>query len=185
MVSKYEVSVARLTMTEAAVLALLAIEGERSAYDLVRLAEHAIAHVWSPARSGLFAVLPRLARDGLATRRRVDRSSSRKHLYRISADGRRALDEWLSTIEPGARDTFFLKLHVGGLSTAENLLEQVAQFRADTADRLAVLNAIKPTNTNRGHDWFHRQLLLYGIARAELELEWADAVARRLRRGPR
>lgn len=185
MVAKQDVSVARLTTTEAAVLALLAIEGERSAYELVQLVENAIAHVWSPARSGLFAVLPRLAGGGLATSRRVDRSGSRKHLYRISAEGRRALEAWLGTVEPGARDTFFLKLHVGGLSTVENLLEQVAQFRADTVDRLDVLNAIKPTNTNRGHDWFHQQLLLYGIARAELELEWADAVARRLRRGPR
>ncbi len=185
MVAKQEVSVARLTTTEAAVLALLAIEGERSAYDLVQLVENAIAHVWSPARSGLFAVLPRLARAGLATSRRIDRTGSRKHLYRISAEGRRALEAWLGTVEPGARDTFFLKLHVGGLSTVENLLEQVAQFRADTVDRLDVLNAIKPTNTNCGHDWFHRQLLLYGIARAELELEWADTVARRLRRGPR
>ena len=84
-----------------------------------------------------------------------------------------------SARSPGARDTFFLKLHVGGLSTAENLLEQVAQFRADTADRLAVLNAIKPTNTNRGHDWFHRQLLLYGIARAELEFVSAERPGQR------
>jgi DNA-binding PadR family transcriptional regulator len=184
-VAKHEVSTVRLTTTEAAVLALLAIEGERSAYDLVQLVENAIAHVWSPARSGLFAVLPRLARDGLATRRRVERSGAQRQLYRISAEGRRALEDWLGTVEPGARDTFFLKLHVGGLSSPENLLEQVAQFRADTEERLAVLNAIKPTNTNCGHDWFHRQLLLYGIARAELELDWADAVARRLRRGQR
>ena len=57
MVAKQDVSVARLTTTEAAVLALLAIEGARSAYDLVKLVEQAIAHVWSPARSGLYAVL--------------------------------------------------------------------------------------------------------------------------------
>ncbi len=42
-------------------LALLAIEGERSGYDLLKLVQQAIAHVWSPARSGLYAVLPRLA----------------------------------------------------------------------------------------------------------------------------
>ena len=74
MVAKQDVSVARLTTTEAAVLALLAIEGERSAYELVQLVENAIAHVWSPARSGLFAVLPRLAGGGLAFSSGVDRS---------------------------------------------------------------------------------------------------------------
>ena len=65
------------------------------------------------------------------------------------------------------------------------LLEHVEQFRADTEARLDELRAIEPTNTNRGHDWFHRHLLRYGIERAEHELAWADGVARALRRGPR
>jgi DNA-binding PadR family transcriptional regulator len=181
-----EVSVARLTTTEAAVLALLAIEGERSAYDLVKLVEKAIAHVWSPARSGLYAVLPRLVRNGLAVRRRVDQvDRPDKQIYRISPDGQRSLDAWLESVEPGARDTFFLKLFVGGLTRNEVLLAQVAQFRADTEERLAVLRAIEPTNTNRGHDWYHRHLLQYGIERAELELDWADRVARELEGGRR
>jgi DNA-binding PadR family transcriptional regulator len=181
-----DVSVARLTTTEAAVLALLAIEGERSAYDLVGLVEKAIGHVWSPARSGLYAVLPRLVRQGLAASRREGQAERReKQVYAISPEGRRALDEWLRTVEPGARDTFFLKLFVGGLTDPEILLEHVAQFRADTERRLAVLRAIEPTNTDRGHDWYHRRLLTYGIERAEHELDWADRVARDLRRGPR
>src|SRR6266581_9576139 len=109
------VAVERLTTTEAAVLALLAIEGERSGYDLAKLVEKAIAHVWSPARSGLYAVLPRLVEAGLATRRVVAQSTRPdKQLYRITRDGRRALAAWLETVEPGARDTFFLKLFVGG-----------------------------------------------------------------------
>jgi DNA-binding PadR family transcriptional regulator len=182
---KPDAAVAELTTTEAAVLALLAIVGERSAYELVKLVEQAIAHVWSPARSGLYAVLPRLVRDGLASSRVLARSRRpEKQLYSVSHEGRRALDSWLRTVESGARDTFFLKLFVGGLGGPETMLEQVAQFRADTEERLAVLRAIEPTNTNRGHDWYHRHLLRYGIERAELELAWADRVASDLRRGP-
>ena len=72
-----------LTTTEAAVLALLAIEGERSGYDLLKLVSKAIAHVWAPARSQLYAVLPRLERDGLATRREVAQvGRPDKQLYR-------------------------------------------------------------------------------------------------------
>jgi DNA-binding PadR family transcriptional regulator len=175
-----------LTTTEAAVLALLAIEGERSAYDLTKLVAQAIAHVWSPARSGLYAVLPRLVRDGLAERRVVTQSARPdKQVYRVTRSGRRALDEWLETVEPGARESFFLKLFVGGLTEPEVLLEHVAQFRADTEARLAEYRTIEPTNTNRGHDWYHRHLLRLGIERAEHELDWADAVARALKRGPR
>jgi DNA-binding PadR family transcriptional regulator len=176
---------AHLTTTEAAVLALLAIEGERSGYDLLRLVQGAIAHVWSPARSGLYAVLPRLARDGLASRRLVAQSARPdKQLYRISKQGRTALAAWLETVEPGARDTVFLKLFVGGLTTPAVLLAHLEQFRTDTEAQLDQLREIEPTNTGRGHDWFHRHLLRYGIERAELDLAWSARVERALRRGP-
>jgi DNA-binding PadR family transcriptional regulator len=163
-----------LTTTEAAVLALLAIEGERSAYDLTKLAEQAIGHIWSPAKSGLYATLPRLAKDGL-----VDR---RGRLYRISRAGGAALTEWLETVEEGARETFFLKLFVGGLTTPDVLLEHVEQFLADTEARLDRYAAIEETNSNRGHDWYHRLLLDHAVQRGEQEHAWAEDVARKLRR---
>jgi DNA-binding PadR family transcriptional regulator len=179
-------AVAQLTTTEAAVLALLAMEGERSGYDLVKLVEKSIAHVWSPARSGLYAVLPRLQRGGLARARVVEQTTRPdKQLYAITKPGRQALAAWLETVEPGATDSFYLKLFVGGLTTTDVLLEHVAQFRADTAARLETYREIEPTNTNTGHDWHHRHLLRLGIARAELDLTWADSVARALARGPR
>ena len=173
----------RLTTTEAAVLALLAIEGERTGYDLFKLAERAIGHVWTPARSGLYAVLPRLERAGLARSRVVAaKKSADKQLYSITAAGKRALNAWLESVEPGATQGFYLKLFVGGLTTDDVLLEQVDQFRADAEERLATYREIEQTNTNRGHDWYHRHLLELGIARAELDLKWADKVARALRR---
>jgi DNA-binding PadR family transcriptional regulator len=162
-----------LTTTEAAVLALLAIEGERTPYELTKAVEQAIGHVWSPAKSGLYATLPRLAKHGLAVKR--------GRFYRISKSGSAALDDWLCTVEPGARETFFLKLFVGGLTTPDVLLEHVEQFAADTEERLERYYAISETNSNRGHDWYHRHLLDYAIRRAELELDWADGVARALR----
>ena len=178
--------VAELTTTEAAVLALLAIEGERSGYDLFKLVERSIAHVWSPARSGLYAVLPRLERERLA-RRRVVAQSARpdKQLYRITRAGARALETWLETVEPDASDAFYLKLFVGGLAQPAVMLEQVAQFQADAAGRLGRYREIEQTNTDTGHDWYHRHLLRLAIARTELELDWADGVARALERGPR
>ena len=176
--------VTRLTTTEGAVLALLATEGEQSGYDLLRLVQQAIAHVWSPARSGLYAVLPRLVEDGLASRRtQAQETRPDKQLYRISARGRRALTAWLETVEPGARDTFFLKLFVGGLTTHDVLLRHVEQFQADTEARLAGLRLIEPTNTNRGHDWYYRHLLRYGIDDAEHDLAWSRSVARALKAG--
>jgi DNA-binding PadR family transcriptional regulator len=179
-------SVQQLTTTEAAVLALLAIEGERSGYDLLKAVTQAIGHIWSPARSGLYAALPRLVQLGLAQSRSVEQSSRPdKQVYRSTRYGRRALDLWLETVEPGARDTFFLKLFVGGLTTPEVLLRHVEQFIEDTEARLDEYHAIERTNSNRGHDWYHRHLLRHALERTEQELVWADGVARALRRGPK
>ncbi len=47
----------RLTLTEGAVLALLAIEGERSGYDLLKQMRKSIGHVWTPAKTQLAPLL--------------------------------------------------------------------------------------------------------------------------------
>ena len=91
-----------------------------------------------------------------------------RRLYRITPQGQAALDAWLEVVEPGATDSFYLKLFVGGLTSSDVLLDHLAQFRADTEARLAVYREIEPTNTDRGHDWYHRHLLQLGIVRAEL-----------------
>jgi DNA-binding PadR family transcriptional regulator len=172
----------RLTTTEGAVLALLAIEGERSGYDLQKLVAKAIAHVWSPARSGLYAALPRLVRAGLASSRAAaGLRGPERQLYSVTDAGRAALASWLRTVEPGARETFFLKLFVGGLTTGDVLLEHLEQFTADTEASLETLRAIVPTNTGVGHDRYHRFLLELGVERTEQELAWAGRVAGALR----
>lgn len=172
-----------LTLTESAVLALLAIEGERSGYDLLKLVSKSIGNLWAPARSGLYTVLPRLARAGLAEARHVAQAQRPdKQLYRITEAGRRALAAWHETVDPGSMEAFFLKLFVGGLTTHEKLIEHVEQFIRDTEERLEHLRAIEPTNTRRGHDYYHWFLLRLGIDRRELDLRWAREVLEELRR---
>jgi DNA-binding PadR family transcriptional regulator len=170
-----------LTTTEAAVLALLAIEGERSGYDLLKLVSKAIAYVWAPARSQLYAVLPRLARDGLAEQRRVVQTTRPdKLLYRISPAGDDALTRWLETPEPGAVDAFYLRLFVGRLTSIDVLERHVEQFRRDTEERLEELRAIEPTNTRTDHDFFHYFMLRLGVERYEHALAWSGWVLEEL-----
>ena len=172
-----------LTTTEAAVLALLAIQGERSAYDLDKLVERNIAHLWRPARTQLYAVLPRLETDGLARSRTLTgRARPDKRLYTLTRSGRRALDAWLTAIEPGAESAFFLKLFVGGLASIDSSIAQVEAFRDEVETGLEVLRALEPTNTRTGHDRFHYLLLRLGIERREHLLRWCDWVLEELRR---
>lgn len=171
-----------LTTTEAAVLALLAIEGENSGYDLLKKVSTAIGYVWAPAKSQLYALLPRLVRDGLAEGRRIVQSDRPdKTLYAITVDGRAALQNWLETVEPEAEEAFYLRLFVGALTTPEVLVRHVEAFQTLNAERLAALRAIEPTNTRRGNDWYHFFLLRLGIERRELLARWADDVLAELR----
>ena len=59
----------QLTTTEHALLGMLARYGESSGYTLLRQAEEGIGFFWSPAKSHVYEVLPRLEQRGLARRR--------------------------------------------------------------------------------------------------------------------
>lgn len=174
-----------LTTTEAAVLALLALEGERSGYDLLKLVSRAIGHVWAPARSRLYAVLPRLVADGFASSREVaQRGRPDKVLYRLEPAGRAALDAWLAEVVPGDAAAIQLKVFVGGLAPPETVTAQVEQYRRDAEVRLAELRRIDATNSRRGNDRFHGYLIDLGIAAAETSIRWADEVLADLRPQP-
>jgi DNA-binding PadR family transcriptional regulator len=169
-------------LTEAAVLALLTIEGDASGYDLLKQVRKSIGHVWTPAKTQLYAVLPRLVRDGLATQKVVAQATRPdKQVYRVTSAGRASLQEWLDAPDPGSREAFFLRLFVGGLADPDALIAHVEQFRAEVEAKLETLRAIVPTNTREGHDAYHWFLLELGIEEAELELRWVDRVLSTLR----
>jgi DNA-binding PadR family transcriptional regulator len=172
-----------LTLTEAAVLALLTVEGERSGYELTKLAAKSVAHVWAPARSQLYAVLARLAREGLASVRTVVQSDRPdKQLYKVTRRGKAALGDWLAFVDPDDLDAFHLKVFYGGLMARATLIEHIEAYRAAMHEQLEVYDGIAEENTNRGHDYYHRLMLDYGYARARAALGWADEVLAKLRR---
>ena len=62
-----------LTPTEYAVLGLLT-SGEQSGYDLQKYAERSVGYFWTPAKSRIYATLPRLVDEGLVLSRGVVQS---------------------------------------------------------------------------------------------------------------
>jgi DNA-binding PadR family transcriptional regulator len=172
-----------LTLTEAAVLCLLAVEGERSGYELLKHATHSVGYVWAPAKSQLYTVLPRLADAGLVSRRSVSQSDRPdKQLHRVTEGGERALEAWLATIDPGNLDALQLKVFYGGLMPKATLIEHLETYRDHLRDTLALFDRIGERNTNRGHEYYHRLMLRYGQARARASLRWADEVLADVRR---
>jgi PadR family transcriptional regulator, regulatory protein AphA len=127
-----------LTTTEAAILGVLT-GGAMSGYDLKKAIDTSVGYFWGPARSGIYAVLPRLVASGFATSREVAQSGRPdKRIYRITAAGRKALRSWIEDTpappDPD-RNPLLIKLFFGALTSPDVLSAQIRQ-RREEAERL-------------------------------------------------
>ena len=167
-----------LTATECAVLGLIT-KGERSGYDLAKKAERSVGYVWAPARSQIYAVLPRLVSQGLATSRKV-RQSSRpdKHVYRITQKGREALRDWLEHSED-SESTFLLRVFFGDQMSKQALVALIERRRDLARATLAEFREIE----RRGTDFHPNLTLRWGLAHHRALIRWADEILRELDRG--
>jgi DNA-binding PadR family transcriptional regulator len=165
-----------LATTEAGVLGLLALEGERSGYDLAKQAERSVGHVWAPTKSHLYAVLRRLSAEGLVAARGV-RQERRpdKQLYTLTDAGRESLEAWLEEPVAGDVNGNVLRLFLGGLASTEAYRRTLEAFRDDAVAQLERFAESDASNSRRAHDAFHGAVLDLGIARAEASRDWADA----------
>ena len=104
-----------LTQTSYVVMGLLGQAGEATPYDLKQIVAATIGNFFSIPHSQLYAEPERLAKAGYLTERRERTGRRRKH-YAMTAKGRKALDEWLSTPTEELyelRDPGLLKLAFG------------------------------------------------------------------------
>jgi PadR family transcriptional regulator AphA len=169
-------TIAELTTTEGVVLGLLA-ERERSGYDLLKRAEGSVAHMWSPAKSHLYAVLPRLVAAGLARRRNV-RQTGRpdKQIYRLTPTGRDAVRHWLETSTPKTWDELLLKVFFARLCSRAALLRQLDAAAERAAGQLEEYESIRPATR-------HGALTLdYGLQEMPVRLAWLERVRKEVAR---
>jgi PadR family transcriptional regulator, regulatory protein AphA len=169
-----------LTPTEYAVLGLLT-RGEKSGYDLQKSAEQSVGYFWTPAKSRIYAVLPRLVDAGLVRRREVAQTGRpNKQLYRLTKAGEDALRRWIAEepLEPEtSRNTLLVKLFFGDLADPEAALGHIRQRRAEAEQLKAELEAMDAEGRDDLYPWLTR---LYGLEYAKAIIRWAKAAERAL-----
>lgn len=179
--------VENISTTEGAVLGLLAASGERSGYDLSKLAERSVAFLWTPSQSQIYKVLPRLAAAGLTSVREIEqRRRPDKALYRITTKGLDALRAWLDEVEAepvSGRAVFALKLFLCEFASPETALAQLAAYRTFLTRRLDKYKQIEahsqdPPTSYRMH------VLRHGLTRIRTTLDWIDETAAALESHP-
>jgi PadR family transcriptional regulator AphA len=177
----------KLSTTEVTVLGLLAF-GQRSGYDLLRLAERSVAYIWTPSRSQIYKVLPRLVAAGLASAREVEqRGRPDKALYTITPQGRQTLRAWLGEIEqepPNPSAIFALKLFFCDFVAPEVALAQLNAYRAFLTRRLAGYEQMHKEPAGETH-LFPQLVLTRAIARIRATLDWADGAEAEIAKRPR
>jgi PadR family transcriptional regulator, regulatory protein AphA len=165
-----------MSTTEGAVLGLLA-EGKRSGYDLAKLAEESLAYLWTPSRSQVYKVLPRLAAAGFARVREIEQQGRPdKAVYEITAAGLEALRTWLDEVEDepvGGRVVFALKLFLCDFASPGTALAQLSAYRRFLEERLERYERIEAriADTEAGYPAL---VLRHGLTRVRATLRWVD-----------
>jgi PadR family transcriptional regulator, regulatory protein AphA len=164
--------------TMLAVLGLVALQ-PGSGYDLARLAERSVGYLWTPSRSHIYKVLPRLVTGGLATAKRVrQRDRPDKILYSITPTGKRLLRRWLSEVDDeqsGDTNIFALKLFFCDLVPAHTARAQLDGYRRFLESRLNQFRWMSRT-PSEGENIFPQLVLRRAIVRIEATLGWVEDV---------
>jgi len=162
--------------TTLTVLGLVALQ-PGSGYDLARLADSSVGYLWTPSRSQIYKILPRLVSDGLAIAKRVrQRDRPDKNLYSITPAGQQVLERWLMEVEEEPvrnANVFALKLFFCDLVPARTARVQLEGYRRFLEGRLSLFRAMAHAPAH-GEHIFPQLILGRAIARIEATVLWVE-----------
>jgi DNA-binding PadR family transcriptional regulator len=137
--------VSKPTATSFAILGLLALQ-PWTAYELVAQAQRNLRYYWPRSEAHIYAELKRIVERGHAIAEVEDGQKRQRTRYTLTAEGRRALTEWLAT--PPAPAVLevegFLRLFLGDQGTKEDLIRSLeATARYIREQRPAAMAVVK------------------------------------------
>jgi DNA-binding PadR family transcriptional regulator len=157
--------------------------GEHSGYDLLKRIEGSVGFFWTPAKSQLYALLPKLVERGLLKARRVEQDKRPdKTLYRITPAGRRALRDGLEQPSPAVdRNAFELRVFFGDHMRPGAVRRMIEARRDSQAAHLAVLEEIE-RDLDPEQQLYAYLTLLAGKENAKAAIRWAEQALELLER---
>jgi PadR family transcriptional regulator, regulatory protein AphA len=150
-----------------------------SGYDVKSIVDNSTRFFWAASYGQIYPELRRLAEAGYVEGAAEEGSGRKRTAYRITADGREALAEWLAR-EPRTfeyRDEGLLKLFFASASP-ETAVASLEAKRAFHESKLAQLREIEAEGHAEG---FVALVLRYGIESSEWMAGWCEREAERLR----
>ncbi len=164
-----------------AMLGLLA-RGPASGYDLLRIFDNSLAHVWPATQSQLYTELGRLTDAGLVTVA-AEGARGRKE-YAITDDGLTELRHWMTDVppEPPRRNDALLRVFfLGLLSDAEGSRYLAGRAESAEASRTQLVELRERVRRESGDLTDNGLLALeFGIRLMETTRDWAHWAAQQV-----
>ena len=177
-----ERTTASLTATEAALLGVLALKGPLSGYDVRKAVDNGVGYFWGPAKTQIYAVLPRLVEAGFATREEVAQADRPdKHVYRVTEPGRRRSRPGSRRPPRTATGRRSCCVSSSAASRRPEALIRNVRAKREEAEALRADLEQQDACADGSRTDFHAALTRrYGLAYARALIEWADEVEREL-----
>jgi PadR family transcriptional regulator, regulatory protein AphA len=168
-----------LTPTARVILGLVAL-GDRTGYDIKRIADHSTRFFWGASYGQIYPELRRLEKDGLVEARDEPRGRVRRRVYSITPAGLTAVREWLRDPDTAfeIRDEGLLRLFFGELLGEDEVLELVRRRRTWFELTAAYFREIGEELEAQDDD-----VLRYGVELMEWNATWFARLEERLSQG--
>jgi PadR family transcriptional regulator AphA len=174
-----------LSKTAYAILGMLTL-GRRTGYEIKQLVDVSTRFFWAASYGQIYPELNRLERLGLVEGERDDSDGRRRKAYRLTAAGRRALRDWLTSGEPPLfelRHEGALKLFFSDTIEPEERAALMRTIRAEHERVRDRLKEIQPGAVAEGDERGYEaplRVLEFGIAYQDFIVDWCSRLEREL-----
>jgi len=179
-----------------AVLSLLTFRA-MSGYDLKKMLDSTIGHIWSTTQSHIYKVLHELESTGLVTAKEIEqRGRPNRKLYTITSKGEKELQQWWTTpleCDP-VREAWLIQIYFAHLLKNEQITHLFEAKLQELEERLATCEEQKPYSSDttppftdlldeRMHEL--RQMTIdFGKAYYQFQINWHKKALDRIKHLP-
>jgi PadR family transcriptional regulator AphA len=179
----------QLTPTARVILGMLKL-GERTGYEIKQAIEVSTRFFWGASYGQIYPELRRLAEAGLVTASDAPRGGIKRTEYRLTPEGERVLQAWLTADDYGSfemRDELLLKFFFADQLDETDALALVRRMRERSEWIVARFRELEPGAaegfSDEGGERFPHLALQYGIGLMEWMARWAAETERALEDG--
>jgi len=164
------------------VLGLLAMR-PRSGYDIKTVVDRSTRFFWAASYGQIYPELRRLEQDGLIEGESVPNGARDRRVYKITAGGRKALEDWLlgDTVTIELRDESLLRLFFADALPAGQAIQLLEGRKRGHQQYVEILREIEALPGGKDPT-FVDLVLHWGIDFNEWGAQWCERQLRRLRK---